>query len=352
MSHETDNHPGFLKTVGKGLRHIFLQNWPIKLLAVFLSVMLWAGLISQDENLTRDKTFSDVYVNVTGTEAMKRNGFIVTSDLDELLEAVTAVAAVPQKQYDAADESVYNIRLDLSRITGTGEQELKLQSTNSAVYGRVTGLNPASVNVQVEDYVIRYRIPVSVSIVDEIPEGWYISTPTVDPPLVVVSGPKELVNSISRARVFLDPDEIDWIEGPTAFSAKLELYNRSGEAVDSNLLEISYDGVVLDSVVLEATIMPTVSYDVADLIGTINEVADGYEVHSIHYSPETVTVSARSEVLDQMAELALSDHFVDLKGLKDTTSFQIKVSKPSDDAVLSNDTITVTVDVEPKDEGV
>ena len=48
-----------------------------------------------------------------------------------------------------------------------------------------------------------------------------------------------------------------------------------------------------------------------------------------------------------MTELALSDHYVDLKGLKDTTTFQIKVSKPSENAVLSNDTITVTVDVEP-----
>ena len=76
-------------------------------------------------------------------------------------------------------------------------------------------------------------------------------------------------------------------------------------------------------------------------------VAKGYEVKAVHISPESVTVAARGEVLSQMTELALSDHYVDLKGLTDTTSFQIKVSKPSDDAVLSNDTITVTVEVEP-----
>ena len=331
----------------RGLKHLALHNGWFKLLAVLISVVLWAGLISQDETLTRDKVFNDVSVNVTGTDTMKRNGYIVTSDLSEELNGVTAVAAVPQQQYERADVSTYNIRLDLSRITGTGEQELRLQSTTSSTYGRITSISPASVSVNVEDYVVRYRIPVSVSFAGETPEGWYMSTPSVDPPLVAVSGPRDLVNSISRARVFVDPEEVDWTEGTSVFSAELTLYNRSGEQVNNPYLEVSYDSVMLDSVVLEATILPTRSYDVASMIGSINSVAAGYEVKAIHVSPENLTVAARSEVLDQMSELALSEHYIDLKGLTETTSFQIKVSKPSEDAILSNDTITVTVDVEP-----
>ena len=331
------------------ISHLFLHNWGFKLIALMISVILWAGLISQDETLTRDKYFDDVSVNITGTDTMKRNGYIVTSDLSEVLNDVEAVAAVPQKQYERAEVASYNIRVDLSRITGIGEQELKLQSTGSSTYGRITSLNPSSVMVNVEDYVVRYRIPVSVSIAGEIPGGWYMTTPSVDPPLVAVSGPRDLVNSISRARVFLDPDEVDWTEGATAFSAGIKLYNRSGEEVNDRLLEVSYDGVLLDSVVLETTIMPTVSYDVANLIGTINSVADGYEMKAFHVSPENITVAARSEVLSQIGDLALSEHYIDLNGLTETTSYQIKVSKPSDDAVLSNDTITVTVDVGPKE---
>lgn len=331
----------------RGLKHLVLHNAWFKLLAVLISVVLWAGLISQDVSLTRDKVFNDVSVNVTGTDTMKRNGYIVTSDLTEILQGVTATAAVPQQQYERAEISAYNIRLDLSRITGTGEQELKLQSSNSSVYGRITGLTPSSVNVNVEDYVVRYRIPVSVTVVGETPAGWYMSTPSVDPPLVAVSGPRSLVNSISRARAFVKPDEVDWTEGPAVFSSELTLYNRSGEEVKNKLLEISYDGVMLDSVVLESTILPTRTYDIPSLIGMINTPAEGFAVTDFHVSPESITVAARSEVLNQMNELALSEHYVDLNGLDETTSFQIKVSKPSDDAILSNDTITVTVEVAP-----
>ncbi|MBQ9252592.1 MAG: hypothetical protein IJ188_08150 [Clostridia bacterium] len=341
---QKESFPAKLLQAGK---HIVFHNWGFKVLALLISIVLWAGLISQDVSLTRDKVFNDVSVNVTGTDTMKRNGYIITSDLSEALTGVTAVAAVPQQQYERAEISSYNVRLDLSRITGTGEQELRLASSNSTTYGRITSLNPASVKVEVEDYVVRYRIPVSVSVVGESPEGWYMSTPSVDPPLVAVSGPKSLVSSISRARVFLNPEEVDWAEGTTIFTSGLTLYSRSGEEITNPLLEVSYDNVMLDSVVLEATILPTRSFQVASQIGMVNEPAEGYEVKAVHVSPEKVTVAARSEVLSEVGELALSERLIDLAGLDETTSFQIKVSKPSDDAVLSNDTITVTVEVGP-----
>ena len=347
MNKGGEKKESFFRRALETILHILFHNGWFKLLALLIAVVLWAGLISQDVSLTRDKVFSDVSVNVTGTDTMKRNGYIVTSDLNELLTGVTAVAAVPQQQYERAEVSSYNVRLDLSRISGTGEQELRLLSSTSTTLGRITSLTPSTIRVNVEDYVVRYRIPVSVSISGEIPEGWYLSSTSVDPPLVAVSGPRDLVSSISRARVYLETGEMEWEEGTIFLSANLKLFNRSGEEVSDRLLEISYDNMLLDSVVLEATVLPTRKYDVVSLVGMMNSPAEGYEVKNVHFSPENVTVAARSEVLQQMTELALSEHMVDLDGLNETTNFQIKVAKPSDDAILSNDTITVTVEVEP-----
>ena len=295
----------------RGLKHLIFHNWGFKVLAVLLSILVWAGLISQDETLTRDKTFTDVSVSVSGSDTLKRNGYIVTNDLSEALKGVSAVAAVP------------------------------------STYGRITSITPESVTVTVEDYVFRYRIPVSVTVTGETPTGWYMSSPSVDTPLVAVSGPRDLVNSISRGRVFLDTSEIEWTEGTAILTGELKLYNRSGEAVESALLEMSYEGVKVDSVVLESTILPTKTFETDDLISTINQVKRGYEVKATHISPESITVAARSEVLDQLNELSLSEHYVDLKNLSETTSFQIKVNKPSDDSVISNDTISVTVEIQP-----
>ena len=212
----------YLTYLANGLRHLVLHNGWLKVIAILISVVLWAGLISQDENITRDKTFQNVAVTVTGAETLKSNSMIVVSDLNEMLNDVSITAAVPQKQYEKAEASAYNVRLDLSRIKGTGEQEIKLQSTNSNTYGRVTSTNPSSIKVQVEDYVVRQRIPVSITPLEDIPDGWYVSTPSVDPALIAVSGPRSIVQNISRAKAQINTEDIEWQEGQIVTSSGIQ----------------------------------------------------------------------------------------------------------------------------------
>lgn len=335
----------FFALIWNGLKHAVLHNLGFKIIALLISVVLWAGLISQDTTLTRDKTFRNVNVSVNGSETMKRNGYIVTSNLDNLLADVSIVAEVPQQQYEKAEASTYNLRVDLSRINGTGTQELKILSTASNVYGRVVDTSPESIQVEVEDYIVRQRIPVSASLSGEVPEGWYISTLGSDPILVAVSGPKSLVQTISRARVFLDAATVDWAEGAIFDSADILLYNRSGEQVNSDQLSITSESMVIDSVLIDATILPTKTFNVDELIQYTGTPAEGYEVTGVKLSPETVTVAARSEVLDKLAEAPMERN-VNITDLSETTVFQLKLQKPSDDAVLVNDTVIVTVEID------
>ena len=334
----------------RGVRHILLHNGMLKLVAVLISVVLWAGLISQDESVTRDKTFQNVNVSVTGSESMKNNGFIVVSDLDELLNGVSIVAAVPQKLYESAEASNYNVRLDLSKIQNTGEQELKLQKTDSATYGKVTSINPSSVMVEVEDYIVRQRIPVSVSVEGEPPTGWYMKTSDADPTLVSVSGPRSLVQTIVKASAVINTEDIEWTEGTFTNSYEITLLNRAGEEVDSSLLSMTSSSLTIDSVLIDLNILPSEYFPTDDLIQVTGHVAEGYQISHIKISPEIITVSARQEVLDQLTDLSLDRSTVNVDNLTETTVFQLKVLKPSDSAVLSNETITVTVEVEPESE--
>jgi len=338
------------KQILKAVRHVLFHNGWVKLIALLISLVLWAGLISQDESLTRDKTWQNVSVSVTGEETMKRNGYIVVSDLEDALAGVSATAAVPQKQYDAAEASAYNLRVDLSKISGIGTQELKIQSTASATYGKVSGTTPSSVSVEVDEYMVRQRIPISVSIGGDYQNGWYhewyMASPTVDPKLIAVSGPRALAQSISIARVFVDPDDLEWTEGTLLTTGEIHLYNRAGEEVNSPLLGITTEGTTIDTVLIEGTVMPTKFFGVDDLVEFQGVPAKGYKIVSTKVSPEIITVAARNEVLEQMNKPAL-DRVVNVQDLSETTVFQVKVQKPSEDAVLSNDTVTVTVEIAP-----
>lgn len=350
---ENKSNPNFKATmnlVRGALKHLFLHNGLQKLIAVLISVILWAGLISQDDSLTRDKTFQNVNVTVTGAETLKNNNrLIVVSNLDEMLKDVSFVAAVPQKQYENAEASAYNLRLDLSRIKGTGEQEVKLQSTNSSVYGRVVSTNPSSLTIDVEDYFVRQRVPVTVSVNGDIPEGWYMSTPSVDPNLIAIGGPSQLVQTILRARAYIDTNEIEWKEGSSVISSDIHLFNRTGEEVSSPFINITSASMNIDTVLIDYTLLRSKSYNTADLIQFNGEAAVGYRIANVRVSPEYITIAGRQEVLEQVTELPLERNSVNVNGLKETTVFQLKVQKPSDDAIISNETVTVTVEIEPEE---
>ena len=339
------------KIIWKATCHVLFHNGWVKLIALLISLVLWAGLISQDETLTRDKTWQNVNISVSGEDSLKRSGFIVVSDLEELLSGVSVTAAVPQKQYESAEASAYNLRIDLSRLKGTGMQELKILSTGSAAYGKIVNTVPAVLNVEVEEYSVRQRIPVSVKVGGEYQNGWYrnwyMPNPNVDPTLITVSGPRDLAQSISIARVFIDPDKLEWAEGTLWTTGEIKLYNRAGEEIQSPLLDITTEGTTIDTVLIEGNVLPTKSFSVSNMIEMQGDVKEGYRLVSFKVSPETVTVAARNEVLEQMNELAL-DRNISLEDLEETTVFQLKVQKPSEDAVLSNETVTVTAEIERK----
>ena len=60
------------------------NNLGFKILALVIAIVMWSGLITQDPTLTREKTFNDVKITVAGSDAIKRNGMVVVSDLDEI----------------------------------------------------------------------------------------------------------------------------------------------------------------------------------------------------------------------------------------------------------------------------
>ena len=336
----------------KALRHVFFHNGWVKLIALLISLVLWAGLISQDESITRDKTWQNVNVSISGQDTLKRNGYIVVTDLDSLLSNVTVTAAVPQKQYDFAEPSAYNLRVDLSKINGTGEQEIKILSTANNTYGKVINTVPSVINVEVEEYIAGSELNVFASIKDTANKAWYkdwyIEISKVNPYQIKINGPVSLVTLVTSAKIQIDPETMQWSEGTMMTTGEIKLYNRAGEEIASPLLGITYDAYTIDTVLLEIDVLPTKSFQTSDMIDLSGKVKKGFRITSVKISPETITVAARSEVLEQLDELPFEIN-ENIDNLSSDKTFQIEVLKPSSDAVLSNDTISVKVEIEPDD---
>ena len=347
MSHPTPGQDNPWTLLGQTLKHLLLNNWPLKLLALVLALALWAGLITQDPTLTREKKFENVTISVTGTETLKRNGFIVVSDLSEVLGTATLKVDVPQNNYSAAQSSSYNTRIDLTRISEVGVQELKVLTTSSTSYGTVTEVSPSVVQVAVDEYVTRYRIPVTVETIGEVPEGFESNGQSIDPAYVTVSGPKSLVQNIVRAEATMDKSLLPAQAGSVSNAIPVRLVNSAGDVVSSDLIEVtSTGGVLLDSVIVEQTLYPTKTINLQDMGLVVGTPAAGYEVKSVTISPETVTASGALENLEDL-DLVFASSSVDVSGRNESFYEVVSVRKPSNLQTLNPTSVTVSVEIGP-----
>lgn len=345
-----DNKKALKKDLGnrflKGLKHLFLHNWSYKLLAVVLALILWAGLIAQDPTLTREKTFTNVNVNVIGMDNLKKDGYVVVNNLDELLEDCQFTVAVPQQQYNTVDAASFNLRLDLSRIHSAGEQEIRLQYSNNSTYGTVTSVSPETVTVKVEEYTTRSRIPISVNLSGGAPEGWYISAAVADPALIAVSGPKSIVDTISRAKVTLEPEQIIWVEGVSKIVAPFELYDRSGARVENNQIETSNEGVLINDVMIEHNLYPVKEVQLSDLGLIHGSTATGYEVTNVLYTPEKISIAAPKKILETIDKLFTSSE-IDITKKNESFTEQIKIIRPPELNYISTDLVNAEIEISP-----
>lgn len=333
---------GWLGRVLKGI----VNNWTWKLLALLLAVCLWAGLITQDPTLTRERVFTDAPVSITGSETLRRNGLIVLSGLEDENLLSRLRVEVPQREYNTVTSANYNPRVELSRITQPGEQQIKLYATSTTAYGSVQDISPATLDVVVDEYVTNYRIPVSVNVVGEYPEGFYGGAFTRDPSLVALSGPKSLVDQVARIYVDYDASALTPEAGEVATALPMRFVDREGNEIVSDLLEVTSSGVVLRSIIIEQDLYPIRVLPVSDLDIISGEPAKGYQITGVEISPTVLRAAGDETIINDIQSLFM-ENTVNVDGVTESITTSLRVKKPSELAYLNSTTVNVTVTVEP-----
>ncbi len=343
---------GELSAFGARLKKSLSRNWGLKLTSLLIAIAVWGGLISQDATLTREKTFTDVQVNVINADILQRNGFIVTSGLSKLA-SVRMRADVPQRVYDSATPANYNVRLDLSRISTTGQVTLPIQTTDTISYGNVVWMSETEVTVQVDEYVTRRRIPVQPiqsAQSDALPDDVYAGPAGLDPSTVVISGPKHLVEGISRVVPAYDVSRLVPVIGTQYNAVPFTLVDRQGREIASPLITVTSENVLLDTLLVEQTFYPKKRVPL-NLTGAVTgKPAAGFRVAGVSVSPETVQIAGDREALDSitLADLAAP---IDVSGMSETIIRAAKVLKPADAVYISENAVYITVDIQPLSAG-
>lgn len=334
-------HHALRKRVWQAIKN----NWQLKLLSLLVAFVVWGALISEDPNLTREKTFTDVPITVTGMELLQRNGLIVVEGLDNLPH-IKMRALVPQKIYASAHPANYSVRVDVSRITAPGEQTVPIQTLSTGTFGSIEWMSTNEITVKVDEYITRRRVPVKLVKAGQTPEGYYSASTSADPNNVVISGPKSLVEKIDVVSASYNPALQDLSVGVQYSAVPFRLLAADGTEIKSDLISVTSENVLLDTLLVEQVIYPTKFVDI-NLTGLVKgKVAEGYQVVGVTADPPQVRVAGSEEELDSLKLLDLSS-VIDVEGLNDTIIRALRVEKPQGIMYMSDNAVYVTVEIAP-----
>lgn len=343
---EKNNMKNILRALPYRLWRSLLHNLPWKILALLLAIALWAGLITQDPTLTRERTFTDVPITIMGDDTLRRNGFIILSGLEE--DALTARlrADVPQREYNTVVASNYNPRIDLTRITETGVQTLRVITSSTSSYGSVKEISPASLDIVVDEYVSNYRVPVTVQTTGQYPNGYYGTTPSPSPSSVAISGPKSIVDRISRVVVDFNVSRLPAQAGTSRTALPMRFTDVEGNAVQSDLLEVTSAGVLLHTIVVDQPLYASTTLPISSLALTTGSPAKGYELRNVSATPNVVVAAGDEAALAALDSLFL-EQSVDITGASKSFTMDIRIRKPTELVYLSSDSVTLSIEISP-----
>jgi len=225
-------------------------------------------------------------------------------------------------------------------------QKLRIVTTSATAYGIVKEVSPDSVDVMVDEYISSYRIPVSIQRKGQFPKGYYGAESSLNPSAVTISGPKSIVSQIARVMVDFDVSKLPAQTGLIRTAAPMRFTDALGNAIESNLIDVTSAGVLLHSIVVEQTMHATKTLPINSQVLTTGTPAAGYEVRSVSATPN-ILVGAGDEVGVSLLDSLFLEHPVDVTGKSESFTVDVKINKPLELVYLSTDSVTLFVEITP-----
>ena len=314
------------------------RNLWMKLLSFLLAILLWNYVVASNTSLTRTKTISGVNGYVTGQSTLTTYGLALLTDPDELLSGLTVRVDVAQSQYSQFSADNVQVMADLSSVRTAGTQEVPLKATTT--YGRVASILPDSVTLTFETLDSR-QIPVNAQISGEKDEDCWYNISRTNPSVITISGAGSVVRSISQAKVYTD------VTGADESYSRAEPYvlmDSEGNEIDQSSLTRSASSITVVTEVYPTRDIP-ISTSIEDVV--TGRVADGYAISEITMQPESITVAAEEDLLEDLTELLIEP--VSVEGLKQSFSVRAKIAELSDFKNVSNQQVYVNITIVEED---
>lgn len=323
------------------IRYMLTNNLGLKLLSVVLAIALWTLVVYSDPTITRSRTISGLSAMISGQNNLSDNYLALVNNPLEALEDITVELEVPQAQYSRVNANHVRVRLDLSNVRNAGTQLVPLNVTST--YGSVKSVFPSSVEVEIEALDSR-SVPMNAQITDRGNEGYWYNVKSLNPSTITVSGASSIVQNIAMGKVTVSV--ADMTESGTR-AYPFQLLDHSGNEIPQELVTRTSSSVSATMEVYPTKEL-TVNSEIEDVL--MGSIAEGFEVESVTVSPDTITVAAEADLLEELTSLAVEP--IQAHDVSQSFTLRTSISKLNGIRYFSSEQVYVTVNIREREDTV
>ncbi|MFW5868689.1 MAG: YbbR-like domain-containing protein [Armatimonadota bacterium] len=306
------------RSIRNWLRDTFVENWPVKLLALVVASVLWLHVLgTEDPQSTQAITVPVVPVN-------EPEGLETVSIMPETVEL-----RLRGRESALAQAQTGRIRMQANlRGATAGENEVPLRIAGVPYTLGVRQGYPTTARVELDKIIERSR-PVDDIVRGEPARGFVIEQVTVDPEEVTVRGATSVVREVARAVVVVD---VSGINQSAPFEVEVEARDNRNVAVTGVQFDPPTATVNVNVRELNVKYVP-----VRPVLG---DPPAGYRVADVQADPEIVTITSEDDLSDARTVPTLA---VDISGLRGTKQYSVSLNVPPDVRVEGPASVQVTV---------
>lgn len=304
-----------------------VHNWPLKLGAVVLATLLYAGLVLSQN--------AQVWVGRVPIVPVNQPVSVVI--LGNLGEVHDIRLFAPRDAFDRLSSASFSAFVDLAGVEpqpGSSFVTVPVQVRVADGRVQVLDFDPRQIQVQLDPLVSK-TVPVEVDH-GTVPAGLEIRDPVLDVRQVTVSGPRSAVSQVAQAvaRVLIQPSGISIDQ-----SVDLVAVDGRGEPVS----QVRLDPAAVRVRILVGNQLVSKSLPVNPVV--VGTPGVGYEIGAITVNPAVVTVEGDASVLAELARIDTNP--VSLSGAAADFARTIDLALPEGVAPLGDGTVRVSVRIRP-----
>ena len=315
------------------IKNRFFTHPLLMLVALILAFIIWL-VVTNVSDYKISKTIRDLPVSQENGDAILKSGKVynVTDG-----ETTSIIVKGPRSVVENLSANDFIATADLSKLSVTNTAEIKVTAVDSKVTGQISiDVVDSMMSLYIENQA-EASLPVKVYTTGEVADGYALGTPSTTPNIVTVRGPESVLDTITEVRAVVD---VSNLTSQYVMKTSLSCTDAYGVAVDKVNVTLSVTDVTVTIPVYPLKEVPVE-------VSTIGKPADGYDVRSINYNPETIEVAGDEETLAKIKSIKINN--VDISGATETVEQNVQLASFLPEGAYladSNSVIAISVDIE------